>query len=232
MGAGGRGMDPAASWRARHGAFFRRPGLPRRLRHAAALSALAAAGDWAGFESQARWAVLSRTPIAWLREAILQSYLFVGYPRAIEGLKILSRIAPVSSRAAPPRTESPTAARHWRARGEALCRAIYGPHYPALLRLMREIHPDLAAWMVTEGYGKVLSRPFLTTREREICVIPILAAQGSWPQLGSHLAGALRVGARRREVAEAIETGIRFSPRADRARARGEWRRVLLRSAR
>jgi 4-carboxymuconolactone decarboxylase len=204
--------------------------LPGRLRHAAALSALTAVGDWDGFESQARWALQARSPIAWLREAMLQSYLFVGYPRAIEALKILSRITHGGTDRF--LTEISGGSRRWPARGEALCRAIYGSRYPALIQVMRGIHPDLAVWMVTEGYGKVLSRPFLTPREREICVIPILAAQGSWPQLASHLDGALRVGARRREAEEALETGMRFSPRARSRKARGEWSRLLLRSAR
>ena len=93
--------------------------------------------------------------------------------------------------------------------------------------MMRQTHPELADWMVREGYGKVLARPFLGPRVRELCVIPILVVQGSWPQLDSHLRGALRVGADRREIREVLKTGFRMVPEADEARARSVIERAL-----
>ena len=65
---------------------------------------------------------------------------------------------------------------------------------------MRRLHPDLAEWILADGYGKVLSRPHLTARERELLVVPTLAALGAWRQLPSHVKGALRVGAKAAEV--------------------------------
>jgi 4-carboxymuconolactone decarboxylase len=222
---GNPASDPAATWRRRHARFFARPGLARRTRHGAALAALTAVGDWDGFAAQAAWAIVDRCPLPWLREATLQSYLFVGYPRAITALQILTR-----------QTHSRSDRRFWTEkedrwpwlpRGRNLCRKIYGRHYEPLLKAMHQTHPELADWMIREGYGKVLARPFLGARVRELCVIPILAAQESWPQLDSHLRGALRVGARPLEVTEAIETGLRMAPDADKTRARSAVRRAL-----
>ena len=50
------------------------------------------------------------------------------------------------------------------------------------------------------GYGRVLSRPGLDARLRELSVLPVLAAQAAWPQLQSHAAGAIRCGASVDEV--------------------------------
>lgn len=188
-----------------------------------------AAGDWAGFEHQAAWAREEGVPIRWLREILLQTYLFAGYPRAIQALRIVSRTATSADSRAFWREPPPAGAESLR-RGEALCARIYGPRFAALVEAMDRTHPDLGRWMISEGYGRVLSRSFLTPRVRELALIPLLTAQESWPQLASHLDGARRVGARRREVAEAVEIGIHFSPRVDRLRARGEMRRFLDRS--
>jgi 4-carboxymuconolactone decarboxylase len=57
------------------------------------------------------------------------------------------------------------------------------------------LHPALDAWMITEGYGKVLSRPQLDLKRRELCVVAACAAAGQDRQLHSHLHGALNAGA-------------------------------------
>lgn len=217
--------DPAAAWRRRHQSFFNRPGLAKRTRHGAALAALQAIGDWKGFAAQAAWAIDDRCPLRWLREATLQGYLFIGYPRAITALQILSRQA--GSRSGMRFWTEAGRSSAWLRRGRDLCKQIYGSHYEPLLRTMKQTHPELADWMVREGYGKVLARPFLGARVRELCVIPLLVAQESWPQLDSHLRGALRVGAGRRQIVEALETGLRMAPGTDKPRARSVARRAL-----
>jgi len=66
---------------------------------------------------------------------------------------------------------------------------------------MRSFHPELAEWILEDGYGKVLSRPVLSIRERELIVVAVLAALRLPLQLESHARGAVRVGATEREVA-------------------------------
>ena len=70
---------------------------------------------------------------------------------------------------------------------------------------MARFHPDLARWILEDGYGKVLSRPILSLRERELIVVAVLAALDLPLQLESHVRGALRVGATKRQV-EAMRT--------------------------
>ncbi len=154
------------------------------------------------------------------------TYLFVGYPRAITALQGLARSSGGRDDLRFLRDMAPRAS--WPGRGRRLCRKIYGPDYGPLLAVMRRTHPDLADWMLEEGYGKVLARPFLGARVRELVVVALLVAQESWPQLASHLAGARRTGARGSEIREALETGLRMAPRAERRRARPALRRALL----
>jgi len=82
----------------------------------------------------------------------------------------------------------------WQADGEATCSAVYGTMYERLRQNIRALHPQLDDWMITEGYGKVLSRPGLDLQRRELCIVAACAAQDQDRQLHSHLRGALNVG--------------------------------------
>lgn len=64
-----------------------------------------------------------------------------------------------------------------------------------MISRMRGFHPDLADWILEDGYGKVLSRPVLSVRERELLIVAVLGALNVPAQLKSHQLGALRVGA-------------------------------------
>jgi 4-carboxymuconolactone decarboxylase len=155
-------------------------------------------------------------------EAALMLMLYAGYPAALEGLRVLNEVWPGRAR----RTREGGPAR-WRAAGERLCARVYGPSYPRLVPAVRALHPDLAAWMVEHGYGRVLSRPGLSARERELLTVAALAALG-WPrQLVSHLLGALRVGAPAREVEAALLLGAEQAGPARFAAAQAEWARLV-----
>ena len=173
----------------------------KRLVALARVGARAARGVEGPLVLEVRRALASGVPPADLRETLLQTYLFAGFPRAITALTLLEREAP-GPRGIP--REKPRSTAAWRKRGIRLCRAVYGPDFPALMRNMAKAHPDLADWILVEGYGKTLSRPFLSLQERELIVGPTLAALGAWRQLPSHLGGALRAGATRAEVAAVL----------------------------
>ena len=166
----------------------------------ARVCARAARGAEGPLVAELRRAIRSKVPPTLLREALLQTYLFAGFPRAITALTLLDREAP----AAATLREKPKSPAEWRRRGVRLCRTVYGPDYPALMRNMKRAHADLADWILVEGYGKTLARPFLSLRDRELIVVPTLAALGAWRQLPSHVKGALRAGASAREVADVL----------------------------
>lgn len=141
-------------------------------------------------------------------EAVLQLVLFAGYPRAINALASLEaareRVGRTPPPAPPPTAPGPADVDRWWADGQALCARIYGPRYERLIERMSALSPELATWMLLEGYGKVLSRPGLDPGSRELVVIGALTALETGPQLSSHLEGALRVG----ETSEALDEAL------------------------
>lgn len=155
-------------------------------------------------------------------EAALMLMLYAGYPAALEGLRVLNEAWPGRARAT---REGARAS--WTRRGEALCRRVYGPAFEKLVPAVRALHPDLATWMVEHGYGRVLSRPGLSAKDRELVTVAALAALGWERQLVSHLLGALRVGARPREVEAALLSGLKGAGGSALALGTNAWRRVL-----
>jgi 4-carboxymuconolactone decarboxylase len=149
-----------------------------------------AAGDEAALRVAVQ-AAAGTVPPAWVEELLLQSYLFSGFPRALNAMREWRRASGLE--APPADADAPDAG--WRARGEATCATVYGRFYPGLRRNVRALHPALDEWMVVEGYGKILGRPGLDLARRELCVVAACAATRQDRQLHSHLHGALNAGA-------------------------------------
>jgi 4-carboxymuconolactone decarboxylase len=139
-------------------------------------------------------------PSEWVEELILQTYLFAGFPRALNAMRAWRRVSP--DLATP---ESVGDAAMWRALGEKTCETVYGDMYDRLRENIRDLHPALDDWMITEGYGKVLSRPNLDLARRELCIVAACAASMQDRQLHSHLHGARNAGVEPAVVDEAIE---------------------------
>ncbi|MEO8576535.1 MAG: carboxymuconolactone decarboxylase family protein [Gemmatimonadales bacterium] len=146
---------------------------------------------------------VGRADPAAVDEVILQSYLFAGFPRTLNAARtwrvVSGTVAPNSDSTAELVNGS-----DWVGRGEETCRTVYGESYDLLRDNIRELHPALDAWMITDGYGKVLSRPGLDLRIRELCIVAACAASGQQRQLHSHLHGALNAGAGAGEVSAAL----------------------------
>lgn len=141
----------------------------------------------------------------WVEEVVLQAYLFAGFPRALnaarEWRRISGRSAPVSDDG-----EDFDNVSRWRDQGEQTCAIVYGRFYERLRHNIRQLHPALDAWMIVEGYGKVLSRPALDLKRRELCVVAACAMARQDRQLHSHLHGAMHSGASPAEVAAALDS--------------------------
>lgn len=138
-------------------------------------------------------------PNGWVDELMLQSILMVGYPRALAAAHAWRSVA---GRPAVSLEDGGDFGLQgeWVVRGEATCRTIYGENYGKLRANVSALHPALDAWMVTEGYGRTLSRPGLDLVRRELCVIAQVTALEAERQLHSHLRGALNAGASRAAI--------------------------------
>jgi 4-carboxymuconolactone decarboxylase len=155
-------------------------------------ASIAAAGE-AAMRERFVAAVAAQVPHAWIDELVIQSYLFSGFPRALNAAREWRRIVPVAAPSADDPAD-PARAEEWLARGEATCHAVYDGMYEKLRENVYRLHPALDAVMVMDGYGKVLGRPGLDLARRELCVIAACAATLQDRQLHSHLHGALNVG--------------------------------------
>jgi 4-carboxymuconolactone decarboxylase len=181
-----------------------------------------------------------------VEEIILQSYLFAGFPRTLNAMRTWRSV----SERRPPETDNnaiqgsegarkagkkvarvieetvdPLGA--WHQRGEETCAIVYGDSYEKLRRNIRDLHPALDDWMIVDGYGKVLSRPGVDLKTRELCVVAACAVSGQQRQLHSHLHGALNSGASAAEIGATLDALGDLIARDDLIRYRELLRKVV-----
>jgi 4-carboxymuconolactone decarboxylase len=200
------------------------PTLGNEERALVRLAAVIAAGSEADIRTELTRAQQDVRP-EWLEEVILQSYLFAGFPRTLNAAREWRR---VSGREAPASDDGERLdrAEEWRRQGEETCAIVYGPFYDRLRHNIRALHPALDAWMIVEGYGKVLSRPALDLARRELCIVAACAASRQDRQLHSHLHGALHAGASEAAVTDTLSTISALVSANDAARYKLLWARV------
>jgi 4-carboxymuconolactone decarboxylase len=189
------------------------------------IAAVIAAGDEKKMRAVMEEHVDAVGPVE-VEEVILQSYLFAGFPRTLNAARIWRN---VSGQPAP--DEDPDAlalnASEWVRQGEATCAIVYGDSYELLRHNIRALHPALDQWMITDGYGKVLSRPELSLRLRELCIVAACAASAQQRQLHSHLHGALNADATAAELKAVLAAVADLSPAADLPRYRSLLAKVV-----
>ncbi|UCC82332.1 MAG: carboxymuconolactone decarboxylase family protein [Gemmatimonadota bacterium] len=185
------------------------------------LAAAQAAGDAGGLDA-AFESLHAAGRESEVEEAILQSYLFLGFPSAIEAFRRWRTHGVAAPEAAAEGSEA------WVERGEATCATVYGDHYESLRENIARFHPELDRWMVMEGYGKVLSRPALSLEVREMLIVAMLVVQGESGrrQLRSHLQGALNAGVAPADVERTVRRAATFAPPENRELALMLWAAV------
>jgi len=147
----------------------------------------------------------------WIEELLLQSMLVVGYPLALVAFAAWRGVggpAPVEGGA-----EDLAHAdwKSWATRGETVCREVYGRAYHKLLVNLRALHPALEHLVLVDAYGKVIGRPGLDLKRRELCTVAATAVLARRPAALA-LAGRAehrRVGRRDRGNACAAGAGPR-----------------------
>lgn len=168
------------------------------------LGAAAGAGDAAGLE-RAFAELRDHLDATAIEELLLQTYLFAGFPRAINAFYTWQRWASENGVERGDRKVERDDRGLWRERGEALCSQVYHGAFEALQARLERLHPELAEWTLVEGYGKVLGRPGVDPGRRELVAIGTLVAQGEAErQLVAHLRGAVYVGVSPERVADAV----------------------------
>jgi 4-carboxymuconolactone decarboxylase len=201
------------------------PALDPATRELVWLAAVIACGTEAEIRAAMNRVASAGVSPDWIEELILQTYLFAGFPRGLNAMREWRR---ASGRDAPARDDGERldGAAHWAREGEQTCRTVYGEMYERLRVNIRALHPALDAWMIVEGYGKVLSRPGLDLKRRELCVVAACAVLAQERQLHSHLHGALNAGATGEEVDQTLAVVDAMLEPASRDRIVHLWSRV------
>src|SRR2546423_2598053 len=188
------------------------------------LAAAVAAGDVPELQQRLAAAQAAGVPPLWIDELLLQSMLVVGYPLALVAFGVWREVGGAAAAARP--AAEPLAHVDWQAwadRGAAVCRDVYGRAYHKLLVNLRALHPALEDLVLVDAYGKVIGRPGLDLKRRELATVAAIAVLGTAQQLHSHLRGALNTGASAEEVDAVLEL---VGPDLDREylrRAREQW---------
>jgi alkylhydroperoxidase/carboxymuconolactone decarboxylase family protein YurZ len=176
--------------------------LDSRLQTLLAISSLVSLGNHDFLKSYIEYALSETLNFEEIQEVILQCYLFAGFPSAIEGFIVLKSVQEKEFIALEKKGIENIDT--WRNQGEELCKKIYANNYDKMIKNVKSLNPDLADWMIIEGYGKTLSRKGLKPVTRELCAITSLAVLKWERQLYSHCRGAMNCGANIDDINSAL----------------------------
>ncbi len=177
------------------------PALDARTAALVRVAAAVARGKASELEMRFAAARDARVPGLWIEELLLQSMLVVGYPLALVAFGTWRGLgARIEGDGAGPEDLAHADWEAWAARGAVVCREVYGRAYHKLLVNLRALHPALEHLVLVDAYGKVIGRPGLDLKRRELCTVATTAVLGTAEQLHSHLRGALNTGAAGAEI--------------------------------
>ncbi len=133
-------------------------------------------------------------------ELFLHLSLLLGFPTMLDAFAMLRTIAGKSVRPCKnPMNNGDTVKE-----GRKTLKRIYGNTVNRLLVNLKSLHDVVPDIIVRDVYGRIISRPGLSLREREIVNVVVLTIQHLDQQLYSHIRGALRL----RVTSETLRSSI------------------------
>ncbi len=185
-------------------ALLDRPGLDCETRAMVIAKAAVWPGDWARLEAvltQARERGLRRVLF---EETLLQGVLFFGFPRSVTAFGVLAKVWPSDTHptgGAVPQGDQAEA-------GRTLFDEIYGKNKDSVHAMLMSFHAEFHDFVIESAYGRILSRPGLDPRRRELLAASSLAIMDQRPQFVAHARGALHFGADSETLRETLVTVI------------------------
>ncbi len=164
------------------------------LKSLAKLSMFSAIGNKVGLRTLFADQSFQKIPQEKVEEVLLEVHLFAGFPATIDAFIEFRKFKPRQARVK--RISGIDNRQDRLRRGKRLCQQVYHINFNRLISRMDDLHPELAKWIIEDGYGRVLSRSGLTTLDREFVAIAALAVLGWERQLESHIRGAINIGAK------------------------------------
>jgi 4-carboxymuconolactone decarboxylase len=161
-----------------------------------------ATGDEAQLRERMIAARAVDVPALWVEELLLQTFLNVGYPLALVAFGVWRSVQPSPEAGSEPIAHPEW--ERWTERGVQACSEVYGRTYHKLLLNLRALHPAIEPLVIVDAYGKILGRPALDSKKRELCTLAAIAMLNAPRQLNAHLRGALNTGWTREDVDEVL----------------------------
>lgn len=177
-----------------------RDGLPATTRRLVLTIVAAWRGDHARLADCARRGRDHGQPRADFEETLLQAVLFAGFPRVVSAFETLATAWPTTE----PPTGGALPPADQAAAGNALFAAIYGRNTDAVHGMLRSFHGEFHDFVLEAAYGRILARPGLPPKERELLAVGVLAAQDQRRQFVAHARGAVNFGATAAELGEVL----------------------------
>eukprot|EP00996_Jenningsia_fusiforme_P000040 NODE_1011_length_1762_cov_46.442499_g893_i0.p1 GENE.NODE_1011_length_1762_cov_46.442499_g893_i0~~NODE_1011_length_1762_cov_46.442499_g893_i0.p1 ORF type:complete len:504 (+),score=86.60 NODE_1011_length_1762_cov_46.442499_g893_i0:116-1627(+) len=157
-------------------------------------------------------------------EIVLETVAFTGFHRVYNSLRALHEQG-VCDKAISPSREKALDSRLFTPSGEALLQQIYTSAYPLLGKSISKMHPDIWSWIVEFIYGQVLSRdcPGLSVAQRELAALSCMVGGATFPQLRSHMRGAMNCGASADQVRGILDQTATVWGRPNQSYIDGYW---------
>lgn len=186
--------------------LHQKPGLSSRIRYLASIEACIALGEDHFLRFILRIAIKDGVKLEEIYEVMLQASIFCGFPRTINAFSVLRRVLKeIGCEYDLPEPKLDTRSeRDMEIKGFDLFCTIYENNHFEVINSLKAGHPELPTWILKDVYGKVLSRPYLDPKTRELAAVAGLTVSKVFPQLLSHIKGGLNLGADMREVKEVI----------------------------
>ena len=181
--------------------------LSRDKRLLSAIAASVAAQKFKHLKGFIKWSLAEGIGTDAIYEILLQGHLFCGYPAAIESLFVFRDIIAIDKKKRPAGRK--VSEYRWdvdlfQDRGQKTASIVYGKNLDLVLNNIKNLSPELAAGMIYEGYGRIISRRGLDLVTRELAIVAQLTIAGMSRQLFSHLRGAANAGASKKQIEAVI----------------------------
>lgn len=162
--------------------------------------------DWDALTQAAKEAREAKRDRSRLDETLLQATLFYGFPRVVTAFEHVLAAWPHDS--SEPATIAHSLLPEQRMqRGRELFAAIYGKNDDLVRAKLASFCSEFHDFVLEDAYGRILSRPGLDVRTRELLAVTALAALGQLPQLVAHARGAMKFGATAAATRAAMRMG-------------------------
>ncbi|MGE4159745.1 MAG: carboxymuconolactone decarboxylase family protein [Planctomycetota bacterium] len=194
------------------------PSIDSGLRHLVGMAVNAALGEEKELRRLMTVALQGPVKVAQAHELLLQTALFAGVPRCLNGFRVLDECLAVQGRSQSTRlleearaTAAKAVIDPWMS-GQQLFGKVYGEKASQVRTALARSHPQLESWIIRCAYGEILSRDGLDVATRELLAVAVLTALDLPLQLAGHLRGAIHCGASEGQIRAVLSLVALYTP--------------------